>query len=421
MRVSWIGGMFLKATGVIVEYNPFHNGHFYHMQEARKQTNADVIIAVMSGSFLQRGEPALVSKWQRTKMALACGADLVIELPYAYSTQKAETFAFGAISILHSLRTKDVCFGSESGQIEDFTKLLAFIIENQVTYNGYIQQYIKEGNSYPKACALAYKALQPNEDLLDLSKPNNILGFHYIQAIQQLDSDLTPVTILRKQAQYHDQTINKHSIASATSIRNELLKQACPLSSISHVVPETTYHLLQEYYEKYNIFHNWEHYYPLLKYRLLTLSNEQLEAIYEGEEGLHHRLKKHCQAAQSFSEFMTLVKTKRYTWNRIQRYCLHILTNTTKEEIEEATKGDLPYIRILGMSEQGRQYLNITKKRIVIPMITRPTEINHPLLSIDKRATACYALAYPPEKQADALHEDYATPPIQIKQESHPF
>ncbi|WP_026674392.1 nucleotidyltransferase [Alkalihalobacterium bogoriense] len=411
----------MKSTGVIVEYNPFHNGHLYHMEEARKQTNADVIIAVMSGTFLQRGEPALVSKWQRTKMALAGGADLVIELPYAYSTQKAETFAFGAISILHSLFTKNVCFGSESGQIEDFTKLLGFINTNHTNYNFYIQKFVKEGNSYPKACALAYKALQPSATLIDLSKPNNILGFHYIQAIHRLGSDITPVTILRKQAQYHDQSIEKHSIASATSIRNELLKQNFTLSSISHVVPETTYHLLQDYYKKYDIFHNWEQYFPLLKYRLLTLPNEQLEAIYEGEEGLHHRLKKHCQAAQNFSEFMTLVKTKRYTWNRIQRYCLHILTNTTKKEIEEATKGELPYIRILGMSGQGRQYLKRTKKRISVPMITRPTEIDHPLLTIDKRATACYALAYPPEKQADALLEDYATPPIQTKEESHPF
>ncbi|WP_078554881.1 nucleotidyltransferase [Bacillus alkalicellulosilyticus] len=401
----------MKAAGVIVEYNPFHNGHLYHLEETKKQTNADVIIAVMSGSFLQRGEPALVSKWQRTNMALAGGADLVVELPYAYSTQKAETFADGAVQILNGLFVDTICFGSESGEIQQFETLHRFIDTHRESYEAKIKEFIKEGHSYPKACSLAFYSLQPGHEVLDLSKPNNILGYYYMLAIKNHKSRIKAMTITRKSAQYHDVHIEKKPIASATSIRNALHENN-ELNDISHVLPETTLAFLVDYYERNKMFHQWNHYFPFLKHQLLTKSEKELANIYEGEEGLEYRLKKHITKATTFHEFMNEIKTKRYTWNRLQRYCLHILTNTSKEEMAEATSSR-PYIRLLGMTDQGQSYLRAIKKDIPVPLLTKPTApFSSALLELDKKAAACYSLGFPLSLQTVHLQEEYSTPPL---------
>ena len=175
----------MKVVGVIVEYNPFHHGHAYHIKKAKEMTDADVVIAAMSGDFLQRGEPALVSKWTRTEMALLGGIDLVFELPYAFAVQKADTFANGAVSLLGAAGCDTICFGSESGTIDDFYQTYHFLNKNQALYNEGIQKYIELGNSYPKSLSLAFQELSPSDNLLDLTKPNNILGFQYVRAAEE--------------------------------------------------------------------------------------------------------------------------------------------------------------------------------------------------------------------------------------------
>ncbi|HHY20854.1 MAG TPA: nucleotidyltransferase, partial [Bacilli bacterium] len=167
----------MKAVGIVVEYNPFHNGHLYHLQQTKVKSGADIVIAIMSGSFLQRGEPALVSKHARTKMALRAGIDLVIELPYAFSTQKAETFARGAVLLLDALQASEVCFGSEAGDITPFEQLIDFLRDREAEFNEQLKHFLQEGCSYPKANALAFSSLNPNKTMLDLSLPNNILGY----------------------------------------------------------------------------------------------------------------------------------------------------------------------------------------------------------------------------------------------------
>lgn len=417
------GMLLVKAAGIIVEYNPFHNGHEYHLKQTRKKTNADVLVAVMSGYFLQRGEPALVSKWTRTKMALQAGADIVIELPYAFSTQKAETFANGAISILDALGVSEVCFGSEAGTIDPFYSLISFMNEKQSNFKKEIKRFLAAGNSYPKASALAFLELSSNEGVMDLSQPNNILGFHYVKAIQDQQRLMKASTIERKNANYHDEAFADHTYASATSIRKKIVTDKNDLSAIASVVPSYTLEHLTSYFKENQTLHHWELYFPLLKYKLLTSTVSQLQHIYEAEEGLEYRLLNHIKEAETFSSFMNKIKTKRYTWNRLQRFCLHILTNTTKEEMKQIPDGEsVPYLRVLGMSEEGQTYLRMIKKHVSIPMITSLSrEVSHPLLSLDIRAATCYALGFPTKLQQTKIHDEYSTPLIRYNEKEGTF
>lgn len=401
----------MNIVGIIVEYNPFHNGHALHIEHAKSVANADLVVAVMSGNFLQRGEPAFVSKWSRTKMALNAGVDIVLELPYVYATQQAEAFAQGAISIINAIGANSVCFGSESGDIEEFHNLFSFLKKHEKSYNSSIQSFLKKGYSYPKALSLAFNQLNNEKKVLDLSLPNNILGYHYVKAINSQKLMINPYTIKRTTAQYHDKEITQNTIASATSIRESLIKQEKDIETIRHVVPETTFKELQSYQNAYNSFQSWEQLFPYLKYKILTTSKEQLASIYEAEEGLENRIVHQINQATNFQQFMEGFKTKRYTWTRLQRYCLHILTNTTKDEMKKVQQA-CPYVRVLGMSKSGRKYINHHKKEIDIPLVSTISKFNHPFIEIEKRATSCYSLGYEPIIQQKLIAEEYAQPPI---------
>lgn len=405
----------MKTVGVIVEYNPFHNGHHYHLQQSIRRTGADIAIAVMSGYFLQRGEPALVSKWQRAKMALRGGADLVVELPYAFSTGKAEVFANGAISLLDALKTDKVCFGSEEGRIEPFERTIAFLEQHRETYDRTLQGFLAEGYSFPKASSLAFRSLRADDDIVDLSKPNNILGFHYVKAIRDQNSTVKAVTIPRIGAGYHDAKLGRKEIASATGIRHSVVSGGEPLENIRRFVPDATYRLLEGPYRKHGMFHSWEALFPYLRYKLLTSTPDELAFVYEVEEGLQHRLLQYVKQADSFEAFMKLVKTKRYTWTRLQRLCVHVLTNTTKEEMAPVIRHPkASYIRLLGMTSEGQSYLNKIKKNLALPLVATLSQHDDPLLALDERAADCYVLGYPEHMHTEKLREEYATPPIRI-------
>lgn len=403
----------MNATGLIVEYNPFHNGHALHAYQSKVETNADVVVAVMSGNFLQRGEPALVSKWSRTKMALAAGVDIVLELPYVYATQQAEIFARGAISILSAIGVNTICFGSESGNINEFHTLHFFIKQQEDKYNLFIKEALKKGDSYPRALASAFKKLENSDKILDLSLPNNILGYHYVKAIYEQKSQIKPFTIKREAAQYHDKEVLNQSIASATSIRESLIKQKDDLNSIRHVVPRATSKELKNHLEAYDRFQDWERLFPYLKYKVLTASPSQLTNIYEAEEGLENRISKLISDASSFQELMETLKTKRYTWTRLQRFCLHTLTNTTKQDMS-FTKEACAYIRILGMNSKGRRFINERKKQLPIPLVSTISKFKHPMIDIEMRANSSYSLGFKPSIQVKILKEEYGQPPIFI-------
>lgn len=404
----------MKALGVIVEYNPFHNGHLFHIEAAKKECNPDVVIAVMSGNFLQRGEPALINKWYRAEMALLGGVDMVIELPYRFATQNAENFAFGAVSILNALNCEALCFGSEHGEIHSFHNTLFLIENNQNQFQNSIKHYIKAGISYPSALKHAFMELAPTEEMIDLSKPNNILGYHYIEAIGKLSSPMKALTIKRKNAEYHDEHFSSETIASATSIRKALFSNLSQ-NEIDQYVPNTTKNLLKKYIHTFQEFHQWENYWPLLKYRLIQATSTELKEIYEVEEGLENRFKSAVINANSFLDFMQNIKTKRYTWTRLQRACLHILTNAKKEEILKEEKGP-SYLRLLGMTEKGQKYLNLNKKTISLPIITKISTLpNNFDLSLDIKAAQLYSLGLPMPYQAKLLELEYKQPPIILK------
>lgn len=405
----------MRASGVVVEYNPFHNGHLYHLNETKKMTKSDLVIAVMSGNFLQRGEPALVSKWARTKMALEAGVDLVIELPYAYSAQKAETFAFGAIALLEELKCTAVCFGSEDGNIESFIRTVTFMEGNLAQYNHQIKTALKQGASYPKAASIAFKEISGSEPVLDLAKPNNILGFHYVKAIMDNQFSIQPQTVERTGAGYHDEDLPNSSIASATSIRKTLFSNKLQMDEITPYMPGSSARHLVAYWQKYKAFHSWEGYFPLLKYRLLSSSPQELSDIYEAEEGLENRLIAAISDAASFKEFMERVKTKRYTWTRLQRLCLHILTGTTKLQMSAAHNGGKPsYIRLLGMNKIGQKYLQGIKKDLSLPLVSKLSSHDDSMLQLDRKAANIYSMLLPEPERSLFIKEEYSTPPIRI-------
>ncbi|WP_079508329.1 nucleotidyltransferase [Mesobacillus jeotgali] len=404
----------MKAVGVVVEYNPFHNGHLFHVQQAKKQSGADIAIAAMSGNFLQRGEPALVSKWARTKMALEAGVDIVFELPYRYATQHAEIFAEGAVSILSAARADILCFGSESGDLEAFKRTIAYLADNNDRFQENIRSFTAEGNSYPKSIALAFQSLSPLESFIDISQPNNILGMHYIQAILRQDSPMEAHTITRKSAGYHDEYFASATIASATSIRKALFGAAGDMDTIKQYVPETTYNHLISYKSEYGGFHSWENYWPLLKYRLMQSSPEELKEFYEVEEGLENRLLAAAAASNTFQQFMEAIKTKRYTWTRLQRVCLHILTNTRKNQMA-TLKRTAEYLRLLGATKKGRAYLNHKKKDFSLPLVSRLSAYSGPDIDLDTKAARIYALGQNGSGQEKLLAEEFAQPPIMLK------
>ncbi|MBB5354991.1 putative nucleotidyltransferase [Anoxybacillus mongoliensis] len=400
----------MKAVGIVVEYNPFHNGHLYHVQQTRKKTNADCVIAVMSSSFTQRGEPAIVPKWERARMALAGGVDLVVELPYSFAVQTAERFAHGAVSILDALFCEQLCFGSEHGSIEPFIKTAQLLIYKKEQHNEKVKQYVRQGINYAKAYALALHDI--GHDTLDVSQPNNILGLHYVKAMIEQRSNIKPETIQRIVAHYHDQTLPANqSIASATSIRRFLQSDH---DDVARYVPHTTYDTLQTYRHTYTTWHDWEKYFPLLKYRLLTMNVDDIQQIAEVEEGIEYRLKKAIIHATSFHDFLLAVKTKRYTWTRLQRICTHILTNVTKKEMEKAHENkDATYVRPLAMNETGRAYLQAVKKQMALPLVTSVKQMRHDAIyHIEKKATQAYVSILPEPLWTEALQREYKTPPL---------
>ncbi|MBC1466150.1 nucleotidyltransferase [Listeria welshimeri] len=387
----------MKATGIVVEYNPFHNGHQLHLNKARELTKADVMIAVMSGSFVQRGEPAILPKWERTKMALAAGVDMVVELPVSFATQHATIFAEESVRILDALHVDALFFGSEHGVSEDFSTAAKTVVEHEAGFNQAIQlALIDKKTSYARAYTEAFKQSFGTE-LLDVTKPNNILGFHYALAIQKQNPAISLQTMARIHAGYHDIEANHDQIASATAIRKLLL--AGNLEEASRYLPASSIEILKNYDGP---FLSWENYWALLKYRLIQAETDELEGIRNVSEGIQNRMQIAATKAQYFSDFIESMKTKRYSNARIQRTALQILLNA--RNIPSA-----PYIRILGMNKTGQKYLSHHKKNISLPIVTTVSKAAPGLLEEDIRATNIYTLVKGLENYQAG---DFHIPPI---------
>jgi len=402
----------LRATGVVVEHNPFHNGHLYHIKESRENTGADIVIAVMSGNFLQRGEPALVDKWTRAQMALNGGVDLVIELPYVFATAQASDFARGSISILEAIGCSSFCFGSEQGTIEPFINTYELITSQKESYQLLIKQFMQTGMSYPKALNEAYATLTVNKEsssYVDLSKPNNILGYHYIESALQMDAQIQPVTIQRIVAGYHDDIEEDQSIASATGIRKAIFDDAS-IQEISQYMPLSSVENILKWKSDIGVFGSWQQFWPFLRFTILRMSTNELSTHAEVTEGIENLIKEAAKTSDTFEDFMSVVKSKRYTWTRIQRMLTHIYTGFTWTDLHHHKEPT--YLRLLGMTQNGQKYLNENKKNLALPLLSRVAATKDSLLSYDIHATDMYMLGI--QSRINPIGMDYRMPPISI-------
>ena len=341
--------MFKNIIGLIVEYNPFHNGHLHHIQEIDRLFEDNIKIAVMSGDYVQRGEPSLINKSEKTKIALSQGIDIVIELPAFYSTQSAEIFAKGSVNILNQLSCNHIVFGSESNDLDKLKKIATISLTKEFELS--LKEFLAEGFSYPTAFS---KALF-NEKL----GSNDILALEYLKAIKTINSKIEACCVKREKTGYYDD--EKDNFASATYIRKVLLdtneKKENKLNKIKNLVPEFSYKILEE---KFGFFSYLSDFYDLIKYNIIKNYSE-LKNIQDLEIGLENRLYKYSLENLSFEDFFDEVLTKRITISRLQRILLHSLFNLT-ENITEKVKNKVPFVKILGFSTRGQEYLNYLKK-----------------------------------------------------------
>jgi predicted nucleotidyltransferase len=373
----------MKVVGLVVEYNPFHNGHLYHLEEAKRITNADYVIAIMSGDFLQRGAPALMDKYLRTQMAIQNGVDLVIELPVCYSTASAEFFARSSIEILNKLGVVDyLCFGSECGDIEILNEIANLLINPNETFDETLRSELKKGLSYPLARSNAiieyYRHNNPNIEIEEITKsPNNILAIEYLKALLSSKSNITPYTIKRVETGYHDISINS-SIISATAIRNQLIDTQNILK-LNNKVPNSTYNLMYDNINKvFPIF--TDDFSTVLKFKLLSIQQDSYIEYLDVSSDIHYRLQAE-KYPSSFSDLANTIKAKHLTLTRIQRALTHILLDVTNNDMEKyILNGWVGYARILGFSLTCTKLFTKIKSNGSIPLVTK---ISKSLLELD--------------------------------------
>ncbi|MBP1156055.1 MULTISPECIES: nucleotidyltransferase [unclassified Paenibacillus] len=408
----------MRTVGLIVEYNPLHNGHYYHYQQSKKVSGADSAICVMSGHFLQRGEPAIVDKWARAEMALRMGADLVLELPVAFSAQPAEWFAYGAVSALDATGVVDsLCFGCESGRIDWLKAAADKLHEEPEELTRLLQLELKTGIPYPAAYSRAVAHLLPEANEEELAKPNNTLGLHYLIALRRLQSSIEPLTITRTKADYHQPDITDKQIASATAIRRILMTDRS-LEGIRPFVPAATLDIMTREWKAGRGPIDWERLARPLLLQLMHHSPQQLTSFHEVNEGLEHRIRKALADIRPEDSQGALVealigrlKTKRYTRTKLQRTLLRILLNHTKQDLSSDTlRQGVPYLRVLGFSPRGQELLKRMKKTAKVPIVTKVTTVTSPLLELDLRATSVYSLGYALPTPDDWFRDYYEAP-----------
>lgn len=362
----------MKVIGIICEYNPFHNGHKYQIEMIKNKYPDSIIIACMSSSFTQRGELSIINKFDKTKIAINNGIDLVVELPYVYSTQSSDIFAKYGVKILRKLHIDALCFGTETNDIDSIYKNADIQLNNK-KFNKIVKEYLDSGINYPTALNNALKDLGGTT----IDKPNDLLALSYIKEIIANKYNIEIFNIKRTN-DYHDLESND-KIVSASNIRNKILNNI----DIKKQVPEEVYELLKEK----NI---QSKYFEYLKYKII--SEQDIDKYLDVDEGLYIRIKNVINESNNLEELIQNIKTKRYTYNKISRMLNHILCSYTVDEKDECY--ELKYIRILGFSSNGQKYLNKIKKNIDIDILNKYDTKKYKALEIEKRVSDIYSLIY---------------------------
>lgn len=375
----------MQRIGLIAEYNPIHNGHIYQIKEIKRLYPDSIIILITNSYFTQRGDISIINKWDKTKISLDNNIDLVIELPFPYATQSADIFAKGALKILNFLQIDTLIFGSESNDINKLKKLASTQLNNK-KYDEKVKTYLNQGINYPTAMSNSLK------DILGYttSSPNDLLGISYIKEIIRNNYKINTVSIKRT-IDYHSKIASK-KIASATLIRTLIREK----KDITNYIPkyQTDY-----FYQNLSL----ESYFPYIKYKIITSTNL---AIYKTvDEGIENRINKVINSVNSWKELVEKIKNKRYTYNKINRMLIHILTNFTKDE---SSNLNIDYIRVLGFSKKGRLYLSQIKKDLKVPLITNYKPNLSPLLDIEFRVAKIYSLPL----NKNIIEKEYKQPPI---------
>ena len=346
-----------KVLGIIAEYNPFHNGHLYHLQKSLQVTGSSYSVAIVSGNFTQRGSTSLVDKWTKAEIALKNGIDLVLELPLFYSISSAENFAEGAIKILDSLKVVDyISFGSESGDISTLNMIADILYKEPKAYKNILSHELSKGLSFPKARENAL--LMYLNDIRKfsnvLSSPNNILGIEYLKALKKYKSNIIPVTIERYNSNYHD-TSYRGNVASATAIRNIVKNNGWDI--LRKVVPENTFSILLENIKVGHVVPDLSVFEKQIIYNLRKMSIQEIAQLPDVSEGLENAIKNAANSCNSVVEFLNIIKSKRYTNTRLQRILVYALLGITKKDIDLSKKA-IPYIRVLGFNNKGKYLIS---------------------------------------------------------------
>lgn len=376
----------MKITGIIAEYNPFHNGHLYQIRKAKEITGADYIIVVMSGNHMQRGTPALIDKYSRAKMALSGGADMVIELPTCYATASAEYFAMGAISILNQLGCVDsVCFGSESGDITMLSKIAHALVDESEDFVQSLKTKLKNGDTYPVARNAALAETINGFTTFDtiLGFPNNILGIEYIKAIIRQNSSIKPYTNTRIGSDYHSYKLAEN-FSSAISIRQSLSLQD-NLDMIQSQIPASAFAIMKEDFHKtFPVYAS--DFSSMIKFKLLKERGQGFTQYFDVTQAISDKLEKEMFSMQSFDDFCDILKSKDITYARISRCLSHILLDIKAEDVQLFKENGITfYARVLGFNSKADELTKTIKANTSIPLITKATSASAQLYPIGQK------------------------------------
>ena len=360
----------MRVIGIICEYNPFHLGHLYQIKRIKETIPDSLIICIFNGTFMQRGEVSIINKWDKTRICLEYGIDMVVELPFVFATQSSDIFAHGALKILNNLHVDTLVFGSESNNVE-ILKTLAMTQINNEAFDNKVREYLDKGVNYPTALSKTLEVITKYR----IKEPNDILAVSYIKEIIKNNYSIEPVAIKRTN-DYHGEIISG-DIINASLIRKMLTNG----NDVSKYVPRATLKYLNDIPSK-------DKYYSLLKYQIIN-NIDNLDSFQTVDEGLNNLIKKNIYNANNLDELINSIKTKRYTYNRLNRMFTHILTNFKKED----NRGlEINYVRLLGFNKKGRSYLNKIKKDMEISVVTGYKGINDKIFNIEKRVSYIYSL-----------------------------
>ena len=391
-----------KVLGIIAEYNPFHNGHLYHLQESKKQTGSTYTVAIMSGNFTQRGSTSIIDKWSKAEIALYCGVDLVIELPVLYSISSAENFADGAVKILNSLKVVDyLSFGAETADISTLQQIAGVLYTEPRKYKTFLSHELKKGLSFPKARenALMMYLNDIRRFTNVISSPNNILGVEYLKALMKYNSNIQPVAIHRSFVGYNDLDYTEN-MASSTAIRNIIKNNAFDV--LRNLIPEPSYSILVENIRQGHIVPDLSTFEKEIIYNLRKMDTSEIAQLPDVSEGLEFALKNAANSCNTLNEFLNIIKSKRYTSTRIQRILLYCLLGITKKDME-LSKKVIPYVRVLATNKRGKflisEILKANPKLEIVTSVKRYLDSNpnrnyQLLLDKDIWATNVYTIGF---------------------------